>query len=386
MLKTRVSAQSNRFVTCTAVSRNLRLVATGAGSHGERYEHKLDTRVEIFGTDTGQPVCMLECDEEVCSLDFSRDGTMLVTGSGQGTMKAWLLGSGDGPILLRTFSCLFDSFLRVFDPLFVVQFSNDGQKILNVSKIDMRVRIWSMQTGELLLAFNGHVDGVQFASWSPDDKCIASVGYDYTVRVWDAVKGTQLMKPLRDQCGRGHRNSPATDINYHPACIAFGTRTPMLVSAGFGVVTIWDLREEGQATVRYVLPNQTEGAGTMSLCPNDRYIASWGGYINFAVRVWDVVTGQQIRLLVGHPEQPTHVAWSPDSQSLVSTDFDGMACVWGMQEEVCGHVVAHDQLLCVSLYACVPVCSYTYLYISMKSHVLEIRCFSHALTHACTCT
>ncbi|GAC1404855.1 MAG: hypothetical protein NVSMB49_23760 [Ktedonobacteraceae bacterium] len=53
------------------------------------------------------------------------------------------------------------------------------------------MQIWNATTGETLLTFRGHTDGVLAVSWSPDSTRIASIGLDGTVRVWDATTGAQ---------------------------------------------------------------------------------------------------------------------------------------------------------------------------------------------------
>ena len=94
MLKTRFTAEKG-IVTCTAISCDLHLVAMGSGFVDVLNYHEPDTEVEICCANTGQSLCTVECEEEVSSLDFSSDGTMLVTGSTEGTIKLWGLGQGD---------------------------------------------------------------------------------------------------------------------------------------------------------------------------------------------------------------------------------------------------------------------------------------------------
>ncbi len=338
MLKYRVWGMDG-VATCAAVSSDLRLVARGSGFVEKTYGHEPKTKAVLTRTGTGQQVCMLECDEEVSSLDFSQDGTMLATGSTEGTLKMWRLGDDDRPKLMSTLFCPLDM-------LRAVKFSPDGKKISSVAN-DTRVRVWSVQTGKLLLSFKGHHAGVQYAAWSPCGGRVASIGYEYTVLVWDANTGTLLMEPLRDPNG-GCFNSPQADFGYIPSRVAFGTHTPMLVNAGQGTITVWDLREQVQARVRHVLAAKSGRSCSVSLCPNDRNIASWS--FEGDIRVWDAVTGQQIRQLVGHRDGIICVDWSRDSQSLVSVDMDSAICEWSMDEEV------RDCIMCVCVYVYVRAC------------------------------
>ncbi len=212
------------------------------------------------------------------------------------------------------------------------------------------VRIWCVQTGELLLTFTDHKvevertarlqyserekqeHGFQYAAWSPDSRRVASLRYDYTIFVWDALTGAQLMEPLRDLCG--HSNDPYEAVNFRPSHVAFGKQTPLLVSAGYGTITVWDLSHEGQAIVKHRLVSpEKDSVQHMSLSPDDRHIASWCVEYNI-IRVWDVGTGTEVRQFRGHKEYMVCAQWSNDSQSLFSGDGFGELCEWSMDEEV----------------------------------------------------
>jgi WD40 repeat protein len=385
MLKNRFSGEKE-CVTCTAVSKDLKFVASGSGFIDDMNEHEPDTQVEIWRADTGNLVCILECEEEISCLDFSPDASMLVTGSTEGTIKVWALDSEGRPKLKKTLTGLSGL-------LWSVKFSSDGQKISSIAS-DKKVRVWSAGTGKLLLTFSGHKDGVQYAAWSSDNKRVASVGYDYTVLVWDSVTGKQVMEPLTDACGR--TNSPAL-VNYQPSRISLGNQASILVSAGFGCITVWDLCEQGQAAVKHKILLPTEDKASICLSPCDRYIASYCSCNESAVRVWDLGTGQQIRLLVGHREPPHCVEWSLDSQTLFSGDFTGMACVWSMHEEVRGCVMGKAfpcvytrqcvratlricmcvcVCVCVHVCLCVTVCVCIHTYIYIYAYLFEFSNYS----------
>ncbi|KAJ4328557.1 hypothetical protein N0V84_000916 [Fusarium piperis] len=43
-----------------------------------------------------------------------------------------------------------------------------------------------------ILTLKGHTDEMKWAGWSPDEKLLATVSYDNTIRIWDAVQGHQI--------------------------------------------------------------------------------------------------------------------------------------------------------------------------------------------------
>lgn len=80
-----------------------------------------------------------------------------------------------------------------------VDWSPDGSKLVSGGQ-DNTVRVWSIPpmnqsatlSGSSLLVYQGHKDWVQAVAWSPDGSKIASAGKDTTVQVWDAATGEML--------------------------------------------------------------------------------------------------------------------------------------------------------------------------------------------------
>ena len=71
------------------------------------------------------------------------------------------------------------------DAVSSASFSPDGTKVVSGSW-DQTVRIWDAVTGECAQTLEGHSSGVTSASFSPK---VVSGSDDQTVRIWDAVTG-----------------------------------------------------------------------------------------------------------------------------------------------------------------------------------------------------
>lgn len=72
-----------------------------------------------------------------------------------------------------------------------VSFSTDGTRIVSGS-YDKSVRVWDASTGQQLQVLNDHVGRVTSVSFSADGTQIVSGSEDKSVRVWDAWTGQQL--------------------------------------------------------------------------------------------------------------------------------------------------------------------------------------------------
>ncbi|KDN38819.1 hypothetical protein RSAG8_09225, partial [Rhizoctonia solani AG-8 WAC10335] len=67
-----------------------------------------------------------------------------------------------------------------------VQFSSDGTHIVS-GAYDQTVHIWETQTGTSIFGpLKGHTRWVQSVSYSPDSTYVASASQDKTIRIWDA--------------------------------------------------------------------------------------------------------------------------------------------------------------------------------------------------------
>ncbi|KAF5378052.1 hypothetical protein D9757_011532 [Collybiopsis confluens] len=149
------------------------------------------------------------------SVAFSPDGTRIVSGSYDNTVRIW-----DATIGIQVGVPLQGHDSAVTS----VAFSPDGTRIVSGS-YDKTVRLWDatngLQIGESL---QGHDDLVTSVAFSPNGTRIVSGSQDSTVRIWDATTGVQV---------GGHDDSLAS-VAFSPD----GTRT--LTGSHNKTVRIWD--------------------------------------------------------------------------------------------------------------------------------------------------
>jgi WD40 repeat protein len=81
-----------------------------------------------------------------------------------------------------------------------VHCSSDSKFIVS-GATDDAIKIWNLETGELVRTLTDHTDGVNSICYSPDDKYIASSSHDGTIKIWDATTGN-LLHTLVDEMSR----------------------------------------------------------------------------------------------------------------------------------------------------------------------------------------
>ena len=83
------------------------------------------------------------------------------------------------------------------DSVYSVTFSPDGSKIISGS-YDKTIRVWDASTGnEMFPPLRGHDNWIRAVAFSPDGSKIILGSEDNTIRVWDASTGIKMLPPLR---------------------------------------------------------------------------------------------------------------------------------------------------------------------------------------------
>ncbi|CAE6431748.1 unnamed protein product [Rhizoctonia solani] len=155
----------------------------------------------------------------VYSVAFSPEGTRVVSGSKDCTVRIWNAHTG---------TLIGEPLVGHSDAVFSIAFSPDGTRIVSGSR-DKTIRMWDAYTGKTVLGpLQGHLDWVSAVSVSPDGTRIVSGSRDLTIRVWDAQTGYTLAGPFQ-----GH---------YSPVCsVAFSPDGARIMSgARNGGVCMWD--------------------------------------------------------------------------------------------------------------------------------------------------
>ncbi|KAF7334812.1 WD40 repeat-like protein [Mycena sanguinolenta] len=235
----------------------------------------------------------------VTSVAFSPDGARIVSGSEDKTVCIWdamtgaLLGRMEGHTSRVT----------------SVAFAPDGARIVSGSG-DKTVRIWDAMTGAALGRMQGHTGSVRSVAFSPDGARIASGSMDETVHIWDATTGAKLERM------KGHADSVHS--------VAFSPDGAHIVSGSSDeTVNIWNAMT---GALLGSMEGHTDWVHSVAFSPDGACIVSGSG--DTTVRIWDATTGAALGKMQGHTGSVRSVAFSPDGACIVSGSTDETVRIW----------------------------------------------------------
>ncbi len=118
----------------------------------------------------------------VYALSWNRAGTLLASGSLDGTVRIWDTATWREVANLKQGANVYG-----------VIFTPDG-KLLAVACSDNVIRLWDVESKQETAELSGHTDYVHALSFSPDGTRLASASGDRTIRVWDTLSPAERAK------------------------------------------------------------------------------------------------------------------------------------------------------------------------------------------------
>ncbi len=284
----------SEWIKCVAFSPTGDFVATGGRDNTARI-WSLEPRspFPIFQGHTGA----------IRTLHVTPDGSALVTGSDDNTIRWWNIQTGEELKSLR---------INPDDTLMLADFvlSPDGRQLL-VGRWDKTAELWDIETGEVVQTFRGHTSWVMGVAFSPDGRSVLTGSTDETSRLWDAQSG-QLIRTF---------SNTGTLVTFSPDGQIILTEGPFMENTA----RLWDA-QTGELLQELV--GHTDAIRSASFSPDGRYILTSSD--DFTTRLWDAQTGRQIQLYRDSASRYAMIsaAMSQDGRYVLTGSADNVARLW----------------------------------------------------------
>ncbi len=195
-------------------------------------------------------------------------------------------------------------------------------KLLVSGSGDKTVRIWSVTRGQLLHTLSGHSSWVRAVNISPDQRWIASASNDKTIRLWHLQTGTHQRTLV------GHQDSVRTVVFTPPSPKKKSPDSEIDLATG-GQDKLIHLWNSSQGRILQTLTGHEHWVVALAFHPNGRLLFS--GSRDRTIRQWDVSTGRCLGMLLGHTAEVSSLAVSGDGQSLISSSADQTLRIWDIK-------------------------------------------------------
>ena len=264
---------------------------------------------------------------------FSPDGKTLASDSANGPIKLWNWQTGEQIRTIDTFSPPFSSSLS---------FSPNGEMIASRG-ITSTITLWDAATGQKLRELGGHMFSTQIYSFAfcQGGKALATLGIDFEFRgnraasnnpneIRAALQQPLYLKLIDVQTGQElrrfelvyktkHKRQQPIAFQFSPddktIAISGVDRDPKLLDA----ITGGELR---------TFAGNTSPVTATGASENGSLLAS--GSADGSIRLWDVQRGRQIRTLKDNDSPIQQIAFSRDTQTLVSAT-DEVIKLWDLE-------------------------------------------------------
>lgn len=270
-----------------------------------------DDQINLYDFDSGEHTKKIEGSEEsFCRVYFNSERTKLITLSFGNTIKLWDIKTGEE---------LFSLPQKMYYSVAV----HPHQEIIAATvKQSNKVEIWNLASRSLIRTietsqYNNNSCDLTF---SHDGKVLLVEDYDYykngnnTISFWDVDSG-EFLHQLTEISASYFIFSPngkfiAGESHYYDAVALFD------VNSG---ERIQEFRENP--------PNAHWSEITAHAFSSDGKLLASGSY-DHTVRVWDVATGKQVKVMDNHTQTIQEVFFIDNDRTLISTSMDGDIRFW----------------------------------------------------------
>ena len=192
-------------------------------------------------------------------------------------------------------------------PITEVELFAQGSRILLTN--DEKAVVWDVKNEKIISEMiHSNVSSLNDVSVSNDEKKVVSCGAD-SLKVWEIDSGNLI-----------------TDFNGHTSSLrkaVFSADDNKVISASDNEILVWEI---ATSNILLEFTDFSGGIYCLSLSKDGTKAAS-SGYEE-DIKIWDVVTGDILQTLSGHTDYTTDLDFSPEGDKLLSSSYDGTVKYW----------------------------------------------------------
>jgi WD40 repeat protein len=269
-----------------------------------------DYGVVFFDRDSGELIGSLGGHKEAVNyLDYSRDGTKLVSSSGviliddTATRKRTSLSGGEGDLVVSA------------------HFSPDGTLLASAHHEPYVVRVWDWRAGREIARTPAAEHWATSLAFSPDSSLFATY-FSGEVAVWNARSGARLREWDRDTLLTPFDRWKSVES------VGFSPDREQILVVRDQCVSEYDIKTGELRRRTRLTPGRYATGGFASTIDGSLWAVGTSGDRIHTIELWDAKSGVRLRELTGHADSIHSLCFSDDATALVSGSDDHTIRVW----------------------------------------------------------
>jgi len=295
------------------------LISVGMSGDEPNEQGSYDGEVRVWNLESGELTSTIRgLFDEMSVVTIGADRQTLVVGDRNYNIQLWNLETGEKLQTLPDIGYLTE----------LLVLSQDGQTLITANPDDQTVQVWDVESQQVVQSFNaGHeaivvggdrpveVPGrLSRIALSDDRKTLATTGLDKIVKLWNLETGELIL-------------TFPTDHEYPIHALTFSPDGETLVSGSSdNTIKLWN--REGE--LLHTLTGHSATVFSLQYSPNGEVLAT--SDLDSTVKLWNPATGELIQTLAEEPVREggtaASLSFSPTGEILASVNYDSTIKVW----------------------------------------------------------
>jgi WD40 repeat protein len=295
------------------------LISVGMSGNEPNEQESYDGEVRVWNLESGELTSTIPgLFDEMSVVTIGDDRQTLVVGDRNYNIQLWNLETGEKLQTLPDIGYLTELLIL----------SQDGQTLITANPDNQMVQVWSVESQQVVQSFDAAHETIVVGGDRPveipgrlsrialsdDSKTLATTGLDKIIKLWNLETGELIL-------------TFPTDHEYPIHSLTFSPNGETLVSGSSdNTIKLWN--QEGE--LLHILTGHSSTVFSLQYSPDGQVLAS--SDLDSTVKVWNPTTGELIQILADEPVREGGTAasltFSPDGQTLAGVNLDGTIKVW----------------------------------------------------------